>query len=256
MENNNFPYKKMRKDLFKQILVFFPFNIFQSIISKFPKERLISIMLDYYKFDSFEHMEEIALKVLNEHPDQIPYIKENIFLPFYSVSANGVYECGGDAERKTINNPLYANDQIFTPTSTFERLFLIAGIYYNVKAENYYSFLKNFKLPFESIKENYINSNMQKISKILKKNNFDFTDFDYYRFYRDLTIFDDRMVRRKKLKFINIKNEIVKFFKNNHYYFYGCEVEAEKSVYNIICKNELFEDFKPKLKFILKSMKF
>ena len=120
----------MRKDLFKQILVFFPFNIFQSIISKFPKERLISIMLDYYKFDSFEHMEEIALKVLNEHPDQIPYIKENIFLPFYSVSANGVYECGGDAERKTINNPLYANDQIFTPTSTFERLFLIAGIYF------------------------------------------------------------------------------------------------------------------------------
>ena len=33
----------------------------------------------------------------------------------------------------------------------------------------------------------------------------DFTDFDYYRFYRDLTIFDNRKVRRKKLKFIKKK---------------------------------------------------
>lgn len=256
MENNNFPYKKMRKDLFKQILVFFPFNIFQSLISKFPKERLISIMLDYYKFDSFEHMEEIALKVLNEHPDQIPYIKENIFLPFYSVSANGVYECGGDVERKTINNPLYANDQIFTPTSTFERLFLIAGIYYNVKAENYYSFLKNFKLPFESIKEDYINTNMQKLSKILKKNNFDFTDFDYYRFYRDSTLFDERTVRKKKLKFINIKNEIVKFFKNNPTYYTGCDIPFTKPTVDFFGKNRLFNHTKSKIKFILKSFKF
>lgn len=254
MEGNNFPYQKLPKHLINQIILFFPFNAFQSIISKYPPEEFQSILKQYYPFNIKN--KSVVFKLIKELPNQMSYLSENMFLPIYNAGVNGVFEPTGNERLKNMNNPFYVNDSFFVPTVLNKELFIIGGMYYNVDVKDYYSFLKNFKLPFESIKEDYINTNMQKLSKILKKNNFDFTDFDYYRFYRDSTLFDERTVRKKKLKFINIKNEIVKFFKNNHYYFYGCEVEAEKSVYNIICKNELFEDFKPKLKFILKSVKF
>lgn len=256
MENNIlFLYQKINKQLLKEILFFFPLKEFLLITSKCPDVQYISLTKEYLGLESFDNMNFVLLKMIRKYPEQIIYLNENIFLPIYSVCANEIIT----PHMKDYNNSFYVNEWLFNPETLNMQLYLIGGIYYNVKVDDYYSFVKNFKLPFQSIKEDYITKHMPKLSKILKENNIDFSDFDYYRFHRDLAAFEKRDIRKQKLKFINIKNEVVQFFKKNLYYT-SCFVAGDGdnlSTQELIIESMRFYIMeKQTLKFVIKNFKF
>ena len=252
MNNNNYLlYHKLKNQFLREILLYFPSQLFQIVISKCSKNQYVSLVKEYYKFDSFASIQNVFFKIEKEYPEQIKYLSENILLPMYCVYCNGISTC------KDINNVYYINDSYYTPFTSKKIFFSIAGMYYNVKVDDYYSFVKNFKLPFQSIKEDYITKHMPKLSKILKENNIDFSDFDYYRFHRDLAAFEKRDIRKQKLKFINIKNEVVQFFKKNRFYSVGIYVYGSVGIKEPGGQTEnFFFTEKSSLKYVLKNFKF
>lgn len=67
---------------------------------------------------------------------------------------------------------------------------MIGSKYYFVEPRNYFYFAKNFKMPFEKIKTDYIKNSIPRLSEIMKKNNLNFNDFEYFIFLGILIIIE------------------------------------------------------------------
>ena len=160
---------------------------------------------------SYLYSEKVIKEINQKDSNQLIYLDKEIFLPIYSLSASGIPYLTDFPTVKInsdfhFNNTFSVNDYLFTSKVLNRNLNNIGGIYYKVEPGNYYYFVDTFKIPFETIKTDYIHNHMPKLFEIMKKNNIDFTDVEYYIFYKDTAFFAQPPIKRQKLKLTNVPN--------------------------------------------------
>lgn len=242
----------------RQILFFFPNFIFDMIIvKKYSNKEMIKLLNEHSKNYSLQYYPNTPEKVYKENPKEILLLKEEIFLPIYSLFGSGT-DMGVDSFyqlNNNMNNPFYVNDFSFTVTPLNMNMVVFGGIYYYVEPEEYYSYLKTFRLPNDTIKQNYIRDYMPNLSSILRKNSIDFTDFEYYIFHRNTAVFDNKNIKRRKLNLSGIDNKYINFFKHNYYYNFIKGMHPNENYY-MFGLSESFKYTKSTLKFVIKKIRF
>ena len=220
--DNYLPYSIMiKRKIINEILNFFPFDIFSKIFGeKCSKQRYKLKIYNYLKHSSFQYNRDIVNLVMKKIPEQLILLEKEIFLPIYTIFASGVF-CEFYRPylevMRNYNNSFYVNDYLFNIHSvTYRYLAIIGGMYYSIKAEKYYKFLEEFQLPDEQIKNDYIQTYMPKLSKILEKNKICFSDFEYYTFYQNTACFYEKEKdRKKKVNLNGIDKKYVNFYIHN-----------------------------------------
>ena len=257
MEKNISLYKKVKENLLYQILLLFPFCLYRKVIARKCVNNELNVKIkEYLSHYSYKYSDKALNMVYKFNAKQLSLLETEIFLPIYSVFANALpldYDLL-DKTTRHHNNIFCVNDNLFLVEAMNRILFSIGGLYYDVDAGDYYSYLKNFKLPCECIKNNYINTYMKKLYKILEEHKIYFTDFEYYIFHRNSAFLDIMEDKRKKLRFHGIKNKYINFFKKNPYYHGGfacSQIHPE-----IIGINERFLFKNITVTYILKKFRF
>lgn len=263
MDKNYLPFSEMINKRIKQIIMtFFPYHIFEKIIDGKYKNKKYELQLcNYLKYSSFQYSKTIINCIMKKVPENIYLVNNEIFLPIYSVFASGIHTLtllDYLTIEKNVNNSFSVDDYLLNVKVVNRTLSLLGGIYYSIDAKKYYKFLKEFKLPDENIKHNYIQKHMPKLSKLLEKYNITFNDFEYYTFHTYARYFSiDGFQRKKALSFADITNKYAQFFKKNPYYIlpYCCIQKSKDEDEICFCHKKLSYENNTKF-FILKKFRF
>lgn len=242
----------------RNVLLFFPKDIFTKIIMrKYGHRDIVLIIIEYMKYYNLKYYSNIPKKLYEENPKDLIKIKREFFLPIYSVYASGMTfsVSSYDSLENNMNNTFYVNDFFFIANSLNRNLAIYGGIYYYVDPDEYYSFLQTFKLPNQNIKTNYIHDFMPNLSRILQKYSIDFTDFEYYIFYRNTAVFDRRPDKIRKSKLVGIDNRYINFFKQNYYYNFEMSVSSNEDDDRVGISRS-FQFTKSTLKFVITKFRF